>query len=144
MLNVNRLHLEKNEEYKDLRLKSSRIPIKNPQLSTLWMFKIGDLLFGEDRLFLFCLSIVFLVFILHICSLQTKMKNKLKISSETIVESPLKMRRTISQDHGLHRHLLNSDGNIVNQPQLKRNITYGHFLYFDEKKISKGDDYMYI
>ncbi len=72
------------------------------------------------------------------------MKNKLKISSETIVESPLKMRRTISQDHGLHRHLLNSDGNIVNQPQLKRNITYGHFLYFDEKKISKGDDYMYI
>jgi|LauGreDrversion4_2_1035121.scaffolds.fasta_scaffold182727_2 hypothetical protein len=72
------------------------------------------------------------------------MVNKVKLSSETIVESPRKIRRTISQDHGLHRHLPNSDGNVLNSVNLKRNITYGHFLYFDEKRISKGDDYIYI
>jgi hypothetical protein len=72
------------------------------------------------------------------------MVNKAKLSSETIVESPRKLRRTISQDNGLNRHLPSSEGNQLNSTQLKRNITYGHFLYFDEKRISKGDDYMYI
>lgn len=107
--------------------------------------QLGDLLFGEDRFILICLILVILVYILHICSLRSKMvSTKVKISSEAIVDSPRKIRRTISQNHGLHSYLPSSDGNTVNSPILKRNITYGHFLYFDEKKISRGDDYMYI
>ena len=105
----------------------------------------GDLLFGEDRFILICLILVIIVYILHICSLRSKMVNtKLKISSDVIVDSPRKIRRTTSQGHGLHSYLPSSDGDTLNSPILKRNISYGHFLYFDEKKITKGDDYMHI
>lgn len=99
----------------------------------------------EDKYILICLSIVFIVFILHICSLRSKMVNtKYKISSQAIIDNPRKIQRTTSQNNGLHTYLPSSDGNSVNSPILKRNITYGHFLYFDEKRISKGDDYMYL